>query len=270
MTLRNIEEPKEENTLDTNTIVKMERFLIWMKEIALYVGKDVLTGYYQEHPMNNSHSREINNIDNYDACILQKREKYWPYHDRYLCVTGGKGESDNPYVKLLVENIFPVYPINPEYFQLGTFWKVLYQRKLVLYGEEYVVEGKVQEEISKYELPWRDDLKFSPTQYSQRILSNLINCIRDYDKNRWRQYKGEWKHYIIFWNLFLAAMDDDIYNEQLATVAELAACFGFDEPMMRDWCRAVEYVFAGNKLSEDCDLECETVEGARFFLHKEE
>ena len=78
------------------------------------------------------------------------------------------------------------------------------------------------------------------------------------------------KYYIIFWNLFLAAMDDDIYNEQLATVAELAACFGFDEPMMRDWCRAVEYVFAGNKLSEDCDLECETVEGARFFLHKEE
>ena len=78
------------------------------------------------------------------------------------------------------------------------------------------------------------------------------------------------KYYIIFWNLFLAAMDDDIYNEQLATVAELAACFGFDEPMMRDWCRAVEYVFAGNTLSEDCDLECETVEGARFFLHKEE
>ena len=59
------------------------------------------------------------------------------------------------------------------------------------------------------------------------------------------------KYYIIFWNLFLAAMDDDIYNEQLATVAELA-------------------VFVGNKLSEDCDLECETVEGARFFLHKEE
>lgn len=78
------------------------------------------------------------------------------------------------------------------------------------------------------------------------------------------------RHYIIFWNLFLAAMDDEIYNEQLATVAELAACFGFDEPMMRDWCRAVEYVFAGNKLSEDCDLHCETVEGAKFFLHKEE
>lgn len=112
-------------------------------------------------------------------------------------------------------------------------------------------------------------------------LEKLKNVINNYQSNRKIElidYAGTsstveteaLRHYIIFWNLFLAAMDDDIYNEQLATVAELAACFGFDEPMMRDWCRAVEYVFAGNKLSEDCDLECETVEGARFFLHKEE
>ena len=68
----------------------------------------------------------------------------------------------------------------------------------------------------------------------------------------------------------LLAIDDDIYNKQLSNIIELAHYFDFDEPMMRDWCRAVEYVLAGNKLSEDCDLECETVEGARFFLHKKE
>ena len=107
------------------------------------------------------------------------------------------------------------------------------------------------------------------------VLSNYMNGydigIYKYLGPPWIYAKGDdIRCYIIFWNLFLAAMDDDIYNEQLATVAELAACFGFDEPMMRDWCRAVEYVFAGNTLSEDCDLECETVEGAKFFLHKEE
>lgn len=100
-------------------------------------------------------------------------------------------------------------------------------------------------------------------------LSTMV-YLMDYAGTRVRASSENIRYYIIFWNLFLAAMDDDIYNEQLAAVAELAACFGFDEPMMRDWCRAVEYVFAGNKLSEDCDLECETVEGAKFFLHKEE
>ena len=72
--------------------------------------------------------------------------------------------------------------------------------------------------------------------------------------------------YIIFWNLFLCALDDDIYNEQLPLVIELAHCFKLDEHIVADICRAVEYVLSGKKLSPDCDLYCETVECAKFFL----
>ena len=74
---------------------------------------------------------------------------------------------------------------------------------------------------------------------------------------------------MIFWMLFMAALDDEVYNNELDSIIDLAYCMDFNEAMIRDWCHAVEYVFAGNKLSADCDLECETVEGARFFLHKE-
>ena len=78
------------------------------------------------------------------------------------------------------------------------------------------------------------------------------------------------KLYIIFWNLFLCSLDDDIYNEQLPLVIELAHCFKLDEHIMRDLCRGVEYVLSGEKLSPDCDLQCDTVECAKFFLGKEE
>lgn len=74
---------------------------------------------------------------------------------------------------------------------------------------------------------------------------------------------------VIFWNLLLCALDDDIYNEQLPLVIELAHCFKLDEHIVADICRAVEYVLSGKKLSEDCNLHCETVECAKFFLGHE-
>ncbi len=80
----------------------------------------------------------------------------------------------------------------------------------------------------------------------------------------------DYKIYITFWNLFLCSLDDDIYNEQISLVIELAHCFQLDEHIMRDLCRGVEYVLSGKKLSPDCDLQCDTVECARFFLGKEE
>lgn len=75
---------------------------------------------------------------------------------------------------------------------------------------------------------------------------------------------------IIFWNLFLCALDDEIYNEQLPIVIELAHCLNLDEYILRDICRAVEYVLSGKKLSPNCDLQCDTIECAKFFLGKEE
>ena len=70
-------------------------------------------------------------------------------------------------------------------------------------------------------------------------------------------------------HLMLHAIDDDIYNNELGNVIDLAYNLHFTEPLIREWCRAVEYVLAGKELKEDCDLQCETEEGRQFFLHQE-
>lgn len=75
---------------------------------------------------------------------------------------------------------------------------------------------------------------------------------------------------IVFWNLLSIALDDECYNSELSRVIDLAYCLGFTPEMIGDWCRAVEYVLAGNQLSKNCDLHCDTAEGAIFFLHKED
>lgn len=72
---------------------------------------------------------------------------------------------------------------------------------------------------------------------------------------------------LIFWALFLAAINDDIYNNELIGIIDLAYCLKFNEAMIRDWCKAVEYVLSGNQLKEGCDLQCETEEGKEYFLH---
>ena len=68
--------------------------------------------------------------------------------------------------------------------------------------------------------------------------------------------------------LFTTAIDDEIYNNELSNIIDFAYCLDFNEVMIRDWCRAIEYVLAGNHLSENCDLVCESEEGKAFFLHK--
>lgn len=73
---------------------------------------------------------------------------------------------------------------------------------------------------------------------------------------------------MIFWMLFLAALDDEIYNNELDSIIDIAYCMDFNEVMIRDWCRAVEYVMQGKRFSENCNLQCETEEGKAFFLHQ--
>lgn len=73
---------------------------------------------------------------------------------------------------------------------------------------------------------------------------------------------------VIFWMLFATAIDDEVYNNELSGIIDLSYCLEFNDAMIRDWCRAIEYVLAGNHLNDGCDLECESVEGKAFFLHK--
>ena len=81
-------------------------------------------------------------------------------------------------------------------------------------------------------------------------------------------YIQVYKSYCLFWMLFVLKIIDALDDKIGVKIRSQAIEYGFNEAMLRDWCRAIEYVLAGNHLSEDCDLECESEEGKRFFLHK--
>ena len=86
-------------------------------------------------------------------------------------------------------------------------------------------------------------------------------------KNKPEKKYGEY-HRLIFWLLFAAAVDDEIYNNELPGIADFAYCLEFTPKMMGDWCVVVDYILSGNRLSEDCKLQLETPEGNSFFLHR--
>ena len=71
---------------------------------------------------------------------------------------------------------------------------------------------------------------------------------------------------LVFWLLFGAAVNDEIYNNELSDIVDLAYCFDFDEKLLRDWCKAVAYVAANSKIEKDSPLQLETVTGKKFFL----
>lgn len=100
---------------------------------------------------------------------------------------------------------------------------------------------------------WREDI--TNDRKDLTLLSNLLK-------------EGNYAWSNVFWNLFLLAIDDKIYNEEAENVADLAAIYHFTPEMMADWCTAVNYVLSGKRLSENCDLICKTEAGKIFFLHQ--
>ena len=73
---------------------------------------------------------------------------------------------------------------------------------------------------------------------------------------------------LVFWLLFSASIDDEIYNNELSNIVDLAYCIGFDEKTIRDWCKVVVFVVSGGQLDEKSPLQLETAAANSFFLHK--
>ena len=260
MTLRK-KEGENQPEFDPSEVIKMEKFTKWIKELAVYLGQ--FTGGKKIGEL----KTKISTVEQFDDFV----RNYNYFEKPRMCLTGLGGKSQSQYVHIIVESIFPNLACK---YTTGHNIILPYNCKSEDFGYDVNELERMLKDISKPTV-WRDDIQF-PIPYSKRIFKYLLTT--DWKSKFYYGIDGKYhphetiyfKEYNIFWNLFLCAIDDDIYNEQLPNVVELAHYLDFDEPMMRDWCRAVEYVLAGNKLSEDCDLECETVEGARFFLHKEE
>jgi hypothetical protein len=73
---------------------------------------------------------------------------------------------------------------------------------------------------------------------------------------------------LIFWLLFGAAVNDEIYNNELSNIVDLAYCFDFNEKILRDWCKAVAFVAQNGKLDKDSLLQLDTYTAQQFFQNK--
>ena len=73
---------------------------------------------------------------------------------------------------------------------------------------------------------------------------------------------------LIFWLLFSAAANDEIYNNELSNIVDLAYCFDFNEKILRDWCKAVIFVAENGKLDKNSPLQLDTVTAKQFFQMK--
>lgn len=138
------------------------------------------------------------------------------------------------------------------------------ENKLVRRGYTIADLGTLMNEHSS---DWQEVIKRDPKlDWDNEKLLSESDVINLYKRNP-TETKVQC-YAIIFWMLFTTAIDDEIYNNELAGIIYLAYNLDFSEEMIRDWCRAIEYILAGNRLNENCDLECESEEGKRFFLHK--
>ncbi len=99
------------------------------------------------------------------------------------------------------------------------------------------------------------------------LLETVGEVLRDKTASNKPHYSKNLSYSWIFWLLFMAAVDEQIYNNELSGIVDLAYCLKFDEGMIRDWCKVIDYILSGNILCEESELELETSEGNDYFLH---
>ncbi|MBR1728962.1 MAG: hypothetical protein IJ728_05500, partial [Selenomonadaceae bacterium] len=110
---------------------------------------------------------------------------------------------------------------------------------------------------------------FNPGKSGPVDLIDEMTVIQTFKEMKTKSDKKFNEYYrLMFWLLFAAAVNDEIYNNELPSIADFAYCLEFNEKMMGDWCCVVDYLLSGNHLNEESDLPLESPEGRAFFLHK--
>lgn len=112
------------------------------------------------------------------------------------------------------------------------------------------------------------DAVFNPSKDSPLEIINEQMLVQNYIDTKYRN--GDKSailtfQRLIFWLLFSAAANDEIYNRELSNIVDLAYCFDFNEKTLRDWCKAVKFVATNGKLDKNSELQLETDEGQKFF-----
>ena len=112
------------------------------------------------------------------------------------------------------------------------------------------------------------DAVFNPTKSSPLEIVNEQTLVQNFIDMKYRSTEKNFLTFqrLIFWLLFSAAANDDIYNNELSNIVDLAYCFDFDDKILRDWCKAVTFVATNGKLDKNSPLKLETAAAKNFFL----
>ena len=176
-----------------------------------------------------------------------------------FCPNWIKAYTDNIYIKALQSTIF----VNSNIYDDG---KTIINRTALAISDIHNVAGRGS---CTCESPFSastdamdeciDTLRMSLTGFSDRIK----HTVNDEDMGSLDT---------MFWMFMMAALDERIYNDQLEYITDLAEMLEFNEPMVRDWCKAAVYVVGGGHLQDlknkkNNPLGLTTPEGREFFLH---
>lgn len=252
-----IKDEKKE-TINLGEEIKLKKFSAMLKETAVYLGERQwphvnLSTYYTARAWTRAiRTEDIKTVDDYNKLILGFEDEYFV---NFICVAGGEGKSQNPYVKTLIETIFPRFAVSHSFLKTTKTKPIPFNSTNEI-TDSYGWNDELLRMSGAICNGWRDDIEFYRNHLE--IIDNIIPKLEIHAQM-----------YSLFWNLFLTAIDDELYNNQLSRVIDLAFMFHFDEHIVRDWCQAVEYVLNGNRLSEKCNLHCDTIEGGWFFLRDE-
>lgn len=144
--------------------------------------------------------------------------------------------------------------------------------------------GNARTKFRAYSVPqfsrYKDDIViaalnsvFNPTKNSPLEIINEQEMVQYYMDIKYRSADRSGIitfRRLIFWLLFGAAVNDEIYNNELSNIVDLAYCFDFNEKILRDWCKAVSFVATNGKIDKDSPLKLETAEGKNFFTNNTE
>ena len=171
-----------------------------------------------------------------------------------------------------------------EYMKLLKFRTIIQNTDRYLAGRAsgVFVFGNMRSKFKSYSVPIFKRYNSDPLIAAMESIfnpnrSSMLEVLSDQDLVQTfidLKYKGGTeKNYhvyyrLIFWLLFSAAINDDIYSSELSGIVDLAYCFDFDEKLLRDFCKVVNLIVSGGKLDDIKKLTFSTEEANNFFIHK--
>ena len=98
-------------------------------------------------------------------------------------------------------------------------------------------------------------------------ISELISRVKRLKRNQriFLDAVSEYEWDVIFWNLLAVTLDENVYEKNINKIIDLAYMFEFSEAMIKDWCRAVEFVLSGDFKEDFEQLNFETAEANQYF-----